>query len=257
MRRAFALVVLALACANVAAKDVRCRVESDYDLTLNSRSLILVRDAGTPKAIVMRQGRLFVDNAWITLGTEDVRRLAAFEQGTREAMPEAQALGRAAADIAFTALGQVAAGFSSDPKATRDKLNAARAKLDERLAGAVNAHRFDGRDLGHGIAAAVEEAIPDLIGDIVGGAISAAFAGDKTRLERMEHLDAEIEAAVMPRAAALEQRAAALCQRLEALDALDNALDYRMADGQPLQLLRLVPPVAPPTGPPPGPSVAK
>jgi hypothetical protein len=245
MHRALAFAVLALACVNVAAKDARCLIESDYELTLNPRSLILVRGAGTPKAIVMRQGRLFVDNAWVTLGAQDVGRVAAFEQGIREAMPEAQALGRAAADIAFTALGQVAAGFSSEPRATRDRLNTARAKLDERLAGAVSAHRFDGRDLGHGIAVAVEDAIPAVIGDIVGGAISAAFAGDKTRLERMEHLDAEIEAAVAPRAAALEQRAAALCQRLMALDALDNALDYRMADGQPLQLLRLVPPVDP------------
>lgn len=256
MRRVLALAVLALACVNVAARDARCRVESDYELTLNPRSLILVRDAGTPRAIVMRQGRLFVDNAWVTLGAEDEARVAAFEQGTREAMPEAQALGHAAADIAFTALGQVAAGFSSDPKATRDRLNAARTKLDERLASTVTAHRFDGRDLGHGIADAVEAAIPDLIGDIVGGAISAAFAGDKSRLERMAHLDAEIEAAVAPRAAALEHRAAELCRRLEALDALDNALEYRMADGQPLQLLRLVPSTEPPAAPqagPPGP----
>lgn len=250
MRRAFVFAVLALGCVNVAAKDAHCRIESDYELTLNPRSLILVRDTGTPKAIVMRQGRLFVDNAWVTLAAEDVTRLAAFEQGTREAMPEAQALARAAADVAFTALGEVAAGFSTDPKATRGKLDAARARLDDRLARAVTAHRFDGRDLGQGIASAVEEAIPDLIGDIVGGAISAAFAGDKSRLARMEHLDAEIEAAVTPRAAALEQSAAALCRRLEALDALDNALQYRLPDGEPLQLLRMAAPVQPPAAPP-------
>lgn len=239
MRRVSVFALLALGCVNVAAKDTGCRVESDYELTLNARSLILVRDAGVPKAIVMRQGRLFVDNAWVPLGLEDVRRLAAFEQGTRDAMPEAQAIGRAAADIAFTALGEVAAGFSSDPVAVRAKLDAARVKLDARLADSVSAHRFDGRDVGRGIAEAVGDAIPSLIGDIVGGAISAAFAGDKSRLERMEHLDAEIEAAVAPRAAILEQRSLALCQRLEALDALDNALEYRLPDGQPLNLLRV------------------
>jgi len=241
MHRALVVAALAVASVNAAAKDADCRVESDYELTLNSRSLILVRDAGVPKAIVMRQGRLFIDDAWVALGAEDVQRLTAFEQGTREAMPEAQALGRAAADVAFSALAQVAAGFSSDPKATQDKLAAARTQLDARLAGAVSAHRFDGRDLGRDIAQAVGEAIPDLIGDIVGGAISAAFSGDKSRLERMEHLDAEIEAAVAPRAAALGQATQALCQRLEALDALDNALEYRLPDGQPLQLLRMSP----------------
>ena len=239
MRRVSVFAVLALACVNVAARDTGCRVESDYELTLNPRSLILVRDTGVPKAIVMRQGRLFVDNAWVTVGANDARRLAAFEQGTRDAMPEAQAIGRAAADIAFTVLGEVAAGFSSEPAAVRAKLDAAQVKLDARLVNSVSAHRFDGRDVGRGISEAVGEAIPNLIGDIVGGAISAAFAGDKSRLERMEHLDAEIEAAVAPRAIALEQRSLALCQRLEALDALDEALEYRLPNGQPLQLLRM------------------
>ena len=160
-----------------------------------------------------------------------------------------EAIGRAAADIAFTALGEVAVGFSSDPVAVRTKLDAARVKLDARLADSVSANRFDGRDVGRGIAEAVGEAIPNLIGDIVGGAISAAFSGDKSRLERMERLDAEIEAAVAPRAAALEQRSKALCQRLEALDALDNALEFRLPDGQPLQLLRVDAPVEhPPAG---------
>ncbi|MCF5946789.1 YggN family protein, partial [Xanthomonas perforans] len=34
-------------------------------------------------------------------------------------------------------------------------------------------------------------------------------------------------------------RAHQLCQRLEALDALDNALAYRLPSGEPLQLLRV------------------
>lgn len=242
MRRTPVFAALALVCVNAAAMDAGCRVESDYELTLNQRSLIMVRDVGVPRAIVIRPGRLFVDNAWVTLGAADVRRLTDFEQGTRDAMPQAQAIGRAAADIAFTALGEVAAGFSSHPETVRAKLDGARVRLDARLADSVSANRFDGRDVGRGIAQAVGEVIPDLIGDIVGGAISAAFSGDKSRLERMEHMDAEIEAAVAPRAAALEQRARALCQRLEALDALDNALEFRLPDGQPLQLLRVAAP---------------
>ncbi|TWI10273.1 DUF2884 family protein [Aerolutibacter ruishenii] len=242
MRRAFALAVLALGGVNAAASEAGCRVESDYELTLDPRSLILVRDAAPAKAVVMRQGRLFVDDAWVNLDAEDSRRIAAFEQGTREAMPEAQAIGRAAADIAFAALGEVAAGFSSDPRATHDKLAAARGKLDARLTAAVSPHRFDGRDLGTDISEAVAEAIPSLIGDIVGGAISAAFTGDKSRLERMEHLDAEVEAAVTPRAAMLESRASALCQRLQALDAIEDGLEFRLPDGRRLDVLRVVAP---------------
>ena len=45
-----------------------------------------------------------------------------------------------------------------------------------------------------------------MIGDIVGGAVHAAF-GDGERLQRLENLDAEIEALIEPRAKALEKNA--------------------------------------------------
>ena len=240
MRRLLALTALSLACCSALANPGGCDldVESDYDLALNERSVILTRDRGAPKAIVMREGRLFVDDAWVALSVADSQHIAEFERGARAAMPEAQAVGRAAADIAFTTLGEVAAGFSSDPASSRAKLARARTQLDARLARSVTATRFDGRDLGNGISQAVGAVLPSMIGDIVGGAISAAFSGDASRLKRMENLDAEIEAKVEPRARALEQRAEGLCRRMIALDALDNALDYRHR-GQPLDLLRV------------------
>ena len=240
MRRLFALTVFSLACGSAMANPGGCDVdiESDYDLALNERSVILTRDTGAPKAILMRQGRLFVDGAWVTLGAADSRRIAAFEQGTRATMPEAQAVGRAAADIAFTALGEVAAGFSSDPASSQAKLAKARSQLDTRLARSVTATRFDGRDLGTGISQAVGAILPSMIGDIVGGAISAAFSGDGSRLKQMENLDVQIEAKVEPRARALEQRAEGLCRRMVALDAIDNSLEYRHG-GLPLDLLRV------------------
>ncbi|EWC50656.1 hypothetical protein XAR_3085 [Xanthomonas citri pv. glycines str. 8ra] len=43
--------------AGVAAakdQDLHCEVDSDYDLTLNARSLILIRGSGTPQRLVMR-----------------------------------------------------------------------------------------------------------------------------------------------------------------------------------------------------------
>lgn len=240
MRRLFALTALSLACCTAFAGSNGCdvNVESEYDLALNAQSVILTRDSGVPKAIVMRQGRLFVDDAWVSLSAADSRRIAAFEQSTRATMPEAQAIGRAAADIAFTALGEVAAGFSSDPGSSQAKLAKARSQLDARLARSVTATRFDGRDLGAGISQAVGAVLPTMIGDIVGGAISAAFSGDTGRLKQMENLDAQIEARIEPRARALEQRAEGLCRRMVAIDAIDNALEYRHG-GQPLDLLRI------------------
>jgi hypothetical protein len=240
MRRLLVLSVLSMACSGALAADVNvsCSMDSDYDLSINERSVILTRASGTPKAIVMRQGRLFVDDRWVTLSEADSERIAAFEKGAREAMPEAQAIGRDAADIAFTVLGEVAAGFASDPKAAQAKISQARSQIDARLARSVTPTRFDGRDLGQGIGSAVSEVIPSMIGDIVGGAISAAFSGDASRLKRLENLDAQIDAKVEPRARVLEQRAQSLCGRMVKLDRIDDALEYRLVDGRPLDLLR-------------------
>jgi len=237
----FSLCMVLVAPAAFAADvhiDASCDIDSDYDLTIDERSVILTREAGTPHAIVMRQGTLFVDDRWVELNGADRQRIADFEQGARAAMPEAQAIGRDAADIAFTVLGEVANGFASDPKVVKQKLDRARAQIDARLARSVTATRFNGRDLGNGIGEAVAEVIPSLIGDIVSGAIGAAFGGDASRLKRLDNLDAQIDARVEPRARALEARAQGLCRRLVDLDRIDDALEFRLPDGQPLGLLQ-------------------
>lgn len=241
MRRTFCSLALLSLAVSAQAKNVSCNIESDYDLSINDQSVILTRESGTPKWIVIRGDRLFVDDRWIALGKEDRQRIADFDRGTREVMPLAREIGREAAGIAFTALGEVAAGFSNDPADTRAKLDQARKKIDARLARSVTANRFDGRDLGEGIGQAVSEVVPLVIGDIVGGAVRAALSGDTQRLEQMEGLDKQIEARIEPRAKALEERAERMCAKMEALDRLDNALAYRLTDGTALDLLRMKP----------------
>ena len=209
--------------------DIHCNIESDYDLSINPQSVILTRDSGTPKWIVIRGDKLFVDDRWVALGNEDRQRIAAFDRGTREIMPLAAQIGRDAADIAFTALGEVAAGFSNDPAKTRAKLEQARGKIDAQP-GAFDQRqplRFRRPGQGHR-RGRVGEVMPLVIGDIVGGAVRAAFSGDTARLERMDGLDKQIEASVEPRAKALEKRAQQLCAKMEDAGRLDNALAYRL-----------------------------
>ena len=241
MRRAFFFLALLPIAASVHAADINCNIESDYDLSINPQSVILTRDSGTPKWIVIRGDRLFVDDRWVALGNEDRQRVAAFDRGTREIMPLAAQIGRDAADIAFTALGEVAAGFSNDQATTRAKLEQARGKIDARLARSISANRFDSSDLGKGIGDAVSEVVPLVIGDIVGGAVRAALSGDTRRLQAMEGLDKQIEARVQPRARALEKRAQQMCTKMEELDRLDSALAYRLPGGASLDLLRIKP----------------
>ncbi|WP_345294238.1 DUF2884 family protein [Luteimonas vadosa] len=219
--------------------DGGCRIDSDYRFHLTERSVIFTRDRAEPRRVLMRQGRLFVDDRWVHLSPADSRRVHEYERQARAAMPLAQRIGRDAARIAFTSLGEVAAGLSPDPERTRARLAAARARLEARLAHSVTATRFDGAELGNGIADAIREVLPSLVGDVVGGAVRAAFAGDARRLQELEDLDRDIERRIAPQTRDLERNARRLCRRMEALDRLDDTLEYRLPDGASLDLLQV------------------
>lgn len=215
-----------------------CEIRSDYDFALSEKSVILTRKSGAPKTVLMRQGRLFIDDRWVTVSTADAARLADYERDARATIPLAEAIGRDAVEIAFVALGEVAKGFSSDPKATEQKMAQARVQLQKKLSTSIGPNRFSSDALGEGIGEAVAEVIPLLVGDIVGGALRAAFTGDTKRLEEMDGLDAKIEAIIEPRTAALERNADEFCRRMQRLDAIDDALEFRL-DGKPLDLLHV------------------
>lgn len=228
--------------AQAAEVNVECNVSSDYDFALSDKSAIFTRETGVPKAIVMRQGRLFVDDRWVSLSPADGKLIAEYEREARATMPLARQVGLDAADIAFTTLGEVAAGFGGDPSRTRAKLDKARKELDKELARSVTPSHYNSEALGESIGNAVKQVLPSLIGDIVTGAVSAAFSGDDERMKQLENMDKEIEARIQPRADALEVRARALCTKMENLDRIDNALSYRLPDGKALDLLEIKPP---------------
>jgi hypothetical protein len=242
MRNACWATALMLACGTAAASgrdiNVDCNVMSDYDFSLTDKSVILTRKDGEPKMVLMRQGRLFIDDKWVQVGDADRDRLAEYERTARAAVPLAQQIGRDAADIAFTALGEVAKGFSKDPRETEAKMKKARAELDAQLERSMSATHFNGEDLGKSIGDAVGEVVPVFVGDIVGGTLRAAFSGDTARLQEMDDLDIRIDAIIEPRTKALEHNADALCMKMRALDGIDAALDYRF-QGKPLDLLRV------------------
>ncbi|GAA3925734.1 DUF2884 family protein [Luteimonas lutimaris] len=231
--------LLLLACGGAqAAVSVDCDVHSDYDFTLTPKSVVLTRRHGAPRTVLMRQGRLFIDDRWVAVSPADGKRLASYEREARAAMPLAAKIGRDAATIAFTALGEVARGFGNDPAQTAKKLEQARGELDRTLARTISPTRFSSAELGKGIGEAVSGVVPSLVGDIVGGALRAALTGDTGQLARLDDLDARIDAIVEPRARALERNAETLCLKLQDLDRIDDALEYRH-QGRPLELLRV------------------
>ncbi|WP_127168801.1 DUF2884 family protein [Xanthomonas sp. BRIP62415] len=250
-RAAGLLLGLLVAGQAASADDLHCNVSSDYDLTLNPRSVILIRTPGTsgtsdtsdtsgaPQRLVLRQGALFVDDRWVALSADDRARLIQFERQTREVVPLAQEVGREAADIAVTALGEVAAGFSHSPEATRVQLAAVREKIDMRLKQSFGKSQLTSIDIDDDIGAMVAELLPQLIGDVVAGAVQSALTGNDLQLRSLEGVETRIERLIEPQARALRPRAQQLCARVEALDGLDNALAYRLPSGEPLQLLRV------------------
>ena len=204
---------LAAAGGVASADELHCEVNMDYDLTLNPRSLILIRDSGTPQRLVMRQGALFVDDRWVTLSDDDRNRLVQFEQQTRAVLPLAQEVGREAADIAITALGEVAAGFSRDPSATRTQLASVRDKVDLRLKQSFGKSQLTPVDIDDEIGTLVAEMLPQLIGDVVASTVQAAMTGNGAQLRSLDGLEQRIERLVEPQARALRPRAQQLCTR--------------------------------------------
>ncbi|MGQ3467814.1 DUF2884 family protein, partial [Xanthomonas campestris] len=143
------------------------------------------------------------------------------------------------ADIAITALGEVAAGFSRDPSATRTQLASVRDKVDLRLKQSFGKSQLTPVDIDDEIGTLVAEMLPQLIGDVVASTVQAAMTGNGAQLRSLDGLEQRIERLVEPQARALRPRAQQLCTRMEALDALDNALAYRLPSGAPLQLLQV------------------
>lgn len=243
MRRTLALLAL-LAC-NAPAWAQRfdvspsCEVESDWDFHLRERSLILLRDGETPSRLVMRQGRLFVDDAWVELGAEDRRRLAEYEREARAAVPLVRDIAAGASDIALGVLSELSIGFGADPAKARADAEASRARIEKRLHATLRPDRFAPGELGEALGLALRETLPSVVGDVARVTAMAVLSGDAGRLQRLDRLDAEIEALVRPRAEALERDSQALCARMHRLDALDQALDYRAPGGRPLDLLRV------------------
>jgi hypothetical protein len=227
--------------ANAGGDGGDCRADSPYAAHLSERSLILVRENGAPKTVLMRSGRLFLDERWVVLSEGDAARVDQYEREARAALPLAAQIAREAAQIAFSALADVAAGLSDDPAATRAKLARVRARLDLRLARSVSATRFSSDGLASAIASAVREFLPSVVGELVGGMVRTAVTGDAPRLQRMEQLDREIERRIAPRARRLQHDAARLCHHLRSLDQIDEALAYRLPGGRRLDLITVRP----------------
>ena len=235
--------LLALGSASAQAhgsdKKTSCSVDSGYQLDLYRNAFVFTREDGKPGRMSLGGGKLFVDGREVALSPADSARIASFEGELRLLLPEARKIATEAVAIAFAALEEVSRGLASDPEGSIASLRKSHARIR---------HEIDSRPIvfnDKAIESIVEPLVAEFVPGIIGGAMSmavkAAFAGEEKANEmkrRIEHMERELDARVEKRAEQLEPLVDSLCQRMQRMDALDNALEYRTADGKPIEFLR-------------------
>jgi hypothetical protein len=220
---------------------VNCDISSRYSVVPYRSAFLFAREDGKPGEIGLGGGRLFIDGKEQTLSPADHERLTRFESELHELVPQMQQVAVQATDIAFTALIEVARGLASDPKSAISSLEQAhqrvRREIDSKPLIVFNDDAIKGV-----VEPIVTKFVPEIAGGAVTMALKAAFGGEQAskdfqaRMDRMEH---ELDTRVDAQAKSLEPLAEAMCQRLRRMDGLDDTLEFRLPDGEALELLRV------------------
>jgi hypothetical protein len=227
--------------ASDGGRHMGCDVGSQYAVKPYRGAFLFTRDADRPMELGIGGGRLFIDGREAQLSAGDHRRLLQFEAEGKRVLPQIEQITVEAVDIAFTALTEVARALASDPRATVTSLESAHRRVRAEM-GSRPLMVFNDDAMADVVKPLVTEYVPEIVGGAVSTALKAAFSGDKARADfeaRMQRMEHELDTRVEARAKALEPLAQDMCERMRRMDSLDNALEFRLPDGQPLQLLKL------------------
>ncbi len=247
MKLALLPLALLLASAGAQAHDhgervhVGCNIHSDYNIGPYRNAYLFHRDEGPARKVGVGGGRLFIDGKEIQLSASDQQRMAQFEVELHGLAPQVQQVSEEAVGIAFAALSEVARGLSSNPDETIANLEKSRRlALAEIRSKPMTAFNDDAME--NIIEPILTRYVPDIAGGAVSAGLRAAFSGEAERQkfeQRMNRMEHELDTRVDARAKALEPLAQAMCDRLTRMDALDDALEYRLPGGESLQLLEI------------------
>jgi len=216
--------------------------QSQYSIRLTPQALLFFRDGGIPSTVEMRRGELTVDGKQLDLSDADHRRIAEYEATIRALVPQVKAIARDAADIAYTAVGEVANSFAGDGSALRAKLERMHAEVRARIDASFDSKPWNEKEFGNVVESAVTELVPALVGELVGVAVKAALAGDEAVAadieKRANRIEAEIEQRVETQARQIEARVEALCPTVAKLAQLEADLDVRLPGGGRIDLIQ-------------------
>lgn len=221
-----------------------CEFESDFDLNIGAGQLVFERNSGTPAKVMMRDGLLIVDGRELALSAADRARVQQIEREVRALVPEVKAIALDAVGIASDAILQVSTALTGAPdEATTRRAHDLGAKLRARIEASNDSRDWRDGELEEAVSELTAEIVPSLVGNVAALAVQAALSGDesgaKALEERMEKFEKELETRIEARAKEIETRADALCPRLAELDALESALELRLAGNAALDLLQV------------------
>ena len=234
-----------LACAGPAgAHSKSCDIDSDYDLTLRPNALELSAEAPSSRLLKISDGRLWIDGSEIELSDADRQRMRDIERHSRRIAGQAKDIAIEAVGLAGEAITRVGAALGGkDGDALANKVKALQSEIRQRIEREYREGEFSDKRFEQEVENLVTEFVPAIAGEIASLAVSAALSGDEAAAERFEQrmktFEQDIEREMKSRSEALERKAEALCPDLLAIEALDQALEVRLADGSPLNLLRV------------------
>ena len=220
-----------------------CDIHSDYSVRPYRSAFLFTREGEQKAEVGIGGGRLFIDGTEISLAAADQARLRDMEVEMKALAPEIEKVTTEAIEIAFTALTEVARGLSSTPDETVAGLQRSHKQMIAEVRGKPMS-AFNEDAMAGIIEPIITRFVPDIVGGAVSGALKAAFSGEaeaKKFEARMQHMESELGTRVEARAKALEPLAASMCKRLNRLDTLDNSLEYRLPNGNAMQLLVVKP----------------
>ncbi|GLQ90920.1 DUF2884 family protein [Dyella flagellata] len=221
-----------------------CSYNSDYDMQVQPQGIAFARSDGHPGDVFMHDGKLRVDGRNVTVSDEDAARLREYEREVRDLLPAVAGIARDGVDIGYSALATVVATLSENGDERTRLLHDLRDRHGEamhHIDGTLGQGRWkagDGSDL---FGNELQDTVADTVGDITRDVLKDALSGDAGRLAslqaRTESLDSTIDKAVDAPAEKLGQRAEALCPRLSHLQQLQQQFQFRLPNGERLQLI--------------------
>jgi hypothetical protein len=237
--------LLAVALAPAAGAHAQCDFEVDADLTLDAERIV-IDDCRLGEVVIGEAGTLAIDGREVDLDAGQRDAVEAYASQLRTVVPAVVEIALDGVEIGMTAVSEVFAALLGDepPAAVREALAEVRAEVDAGI-GRQDGVWYVKRDGIHGVdeaMATAEPAIEAAVADSVGALLIAlgrsmteddagTFEARMTAFgERMEGLDAEIEARVARDAEALGARAEGLCAELRALAAREDQLRSRVAE---------------------------